>query len=269
VRNYTDVGHMTSDDDAGEDKMEKASRREGVDPLLIAAKYIKIYEEDIADLNIKDPWKKPCATDHIKEMQKMVAVLLEKCFAYATPLAIYFDISKFPNYTALSGQNLEKNKIGEGSGEVSDPNKRNPRDFALWFFRAGVHKKASQFWRSPFKSPLVEHGEGFPGWHLECSAMSTKISGSTIDIHMGGLNIFRFTIPTKSPSMNRLMELSMLIIGFIMNISWLIMKRCPNPSARVFLWQKLKIKFLLRWFCVIIFFQLITVPSRILHGKLY
>ncbi len=187
VRNYTDVGHMTSDDDAGEDKMEKAARREGVDPLAIAAKYIEIYEEDTADLNIKDPWKKPHATDHIKEMQKMVSVLLKKCFAYATPLAIYFDISKFENYTALSGQDLEKNKVGEGAGEVSDQNKKNPRDFALWFFRAGAHEKALQFWKSPFKSPLVEHGEGFPGWHMECSAMSKKYLGPTIDIHMGGI----------------------------------------------------------------------------------
>jgi cysteinyl-tRNA synthetase len=116
VRNYTDVGHLTSDEDEGEDKMEKAAKREGVDPMAIANKYITVYEQDTADLNIKNPWKKPCATAHIKEMQKMVAVLLKKGFAYATPLAIYFDISKAANYTALSGQNLEYSWRGEWRG---------------------------------------------------------------------------------------------------------------------------------------------------------
>jgi cysteinyl-tRNA synthetase len=187
VRNYTDVGHLTSDEDEGEDKMERAAKREGVDPLAIANKYIAIYEQDTNDLNIEDPWKKPRATDHVKEMQKMVQDLLKKGFAYATPLAIYFDVSKFQNYTALSGQDLEKNLSGEGSGEVSDLAKKNPQDFALWFFRAGAHEKAIQFWHSPFKSPLVKHGDGFPGWHIECSAMSKKYLGSTLDLHMGGI----------------------------------------------------------------------------------
>jgi cysteinyl-tRNA synthetase len=187
VKNYTDVGHLTSDEDTGEDKMEKAVKREGGDPLAIADKYIEIYEQDAAELNIEEPWKKPRATEHIKEIQAMVKKLLAKGFAYTTPLAIYFDISKFPNYTALSGQNLEKNLAGEGSGEVTDPDKKNPRDFALWFFRAGVHANALQFWKSPFKSQLVKAGEGFPGWHIECSAMSKKYLGSTLDIHMGGI----------------------------------------------------------------------------------
>jgi len=187
VKNYTDVGHMTSDEDEGEDKMEKAVKREGTDPLAIAKKYIEIYEQDVADLNVEEPWKKPRATKHIKEMQAMVKTLLKKGFAYTTPLAIYFDVSKFPNYTALSGQNLEKNIIGEGSGDVTDPAKKHPRDFALWFFRAGAHVNALQFWPSPFKSPLVKAGEGFPGWHIECSAMSKKYLGPTIDVHMGGI----------------------------------------------------------------------------------
>ncbi|HTX87341.1 MAG TPA: cysteine--tRNA ligase, partial [Candidatus Nanoarchaeia archaeon] len=187
VKNYTDVGHLTSDEDSGIDKMEKAVKREGTDPLSIAEKYIKIYEEDAAELNIQEPWKKPRATKHIKEMQAMVKILLAKGFAYATPLAIYFDISKFPNYTALSGQNLEKNIAGEGAGEVTDLEKKHPQDFALWFFRAGVHASALQFWKSPFKSPLVKSGEGFPGWHIECSAMSKKYLGPTLDVHMGGI----------------------------------------------------------------------------------
>ncbi len=187
VRNYTDVGHLTSDEDEGDDKMEKGAKREGVSPDQIAAKYIAIYDEDTAALNIKKPWKTPRATEHIKEMQKMVAVLLKKGFAYATPLAIYFDVSKFPNYTALSGQKLDKNKAGEGAGDVSDPEKKNRADFAIWFFKAGVHEKALQYWKSPFKSSLVKNGEGFPGWHIECSAMSKKYLGDTIDVHMGGV----------------------------------------------------------------------------------
>jgi|WetSurMetagenome_2_1015567.scaffolds.fasta_scaffold00517_18 cysteinyl-tRNA synthetase len=187
VKNYTDVGHLISDEDMGEDKMEKGAKREGLTPEEIAEKYINIYEQDTADLNIKEPWKKPRATKHIKEMQAMVKTLLQKDFAYTTPLAIYFDVSKFPNYTELSRQDLEKNIAGEGTGDVNDPAKKNPHDFALWFFRAGVHANALQFWPSPFKSPLVKAGEGFPGWHIECSAMAKKYLGPTLDVHMGGI----------------------------------------------------------------------------------
>jgi cysteinyl-tRNA synthetase len=187
VKNYTDVGHLTSDSDTGEDKMEKGVKREGLSPDEIAKKYIAVYEQDVAELNIEPPTFTPRATGHIPEMIAMVKTLVDKGFAYATPLAIYFDISKFPNYTALSGQNLEKNISGEGSGDVSDSAKKHPQDFALWFFRAGAHANALQFWPSPFNSPLVESGNGFPGWHIECSAMSKKYLGDTLDIHMGGI----------------------------------------------------------------------------------
>ncbi len=187
VRNYTDVGHLVSDEDEGEDKIEKAAKREGINPLAIAAKYIAIYERDTRDLNVREPWKKPRATGHIKEMQAMVKILLKKGFAYVTPLAIYFDVSKFPGYIALSGQKLEENIIGDGRGNVFDSGKKHPRDFALWFFRAGAHKNALQFWKSPFKSPLAKNGEGFPGWHIECSAMAGKYLGKTVDVHMGGV----------------------------------------------------------------------------------
>lgn len=187
VKNYTDVGHLTSDGDIGEDKMEKGARRENLSPDEIAQKYIKIYEDDACELNIEPPTVAPRATKHIPEMIEMVKTLLDKGFAYSTPLAIYFDISKFPNYTALSGQNLEKNIAGEGSGDISDSIKKNPQDFSLWFFRAGVQASALQYWPSPFTSPLVENGNGFPGWHIECSAMSKKYLGETLDIHMGGI----------------------------------------------------------------------------------
>lgn len=187
VRNYTDVGHFVSDGDEGEDKMEKGAKREGKTPKEIAEKYITIFEDDTASVNVLNPDFKPRATEHIPEMIEMVQTLLDKGFAYSTPLAIYFDVSKAPDYTALSGQNLEENLAGEGKGDVDDSNKKNPRDFALWFFRAGKHAEAMQYWPSPFVSPLVENGNGFPGWHIECSAMSKKYLGETIDLHLGGV----------------------------------------------------------------------------------
>ena len=187
VRNYTDVGHLTSDQDSGEDKMEKAHKRENLSPKEISDKYIKIFENDVKDLNTLSPDFKPKATEYVDEIKKMVQILLEKCFAYSTDLAIYFDVSKAKDYTRLSGQNLAENISGAGSASVEDPQKKHPADFSIWFFKAGKHKNALQYWQSPFSSPLVENGEGFPGWHIECSAMIRKILGKTIDVHMGGV----------------------------------------------------------------------------------
>jgi cysteinyl-tRNA synthetase len=187
VSNYTDVGHLTSDSDEGEDKMEKGARRENLSPKEIANKYIDIFEKDIKRLNVLAPNKHPRATECIKEIIKMVQVLLDKGFAYQTDLAIYFDVTKAKNYTALSGQNLEENIKDAGKGEVSDPQKKHAADFAVWFFKAGSHQNALQFWKSPFTSSLVKNGEGFPGWHIECSVMAKKFLGDTIDIHMGGI----------------------------------------------------------------------------------
>jgi cysteinyl-tRNA synthetase len=187
ARNYTDVGHLVSDGDEGEDKMGKGAKKEGLSPTQIADKYIKIYEDDNKDLNNLVPTYRPRATEYINEMQAMVQVLLDKGFAYTTPLAIYFDISKVKDYTKLSGQILEENREGAGTGDVEDSEKRNSADFAIWFFRAGVHENAIQFWPSPFTSPLVENGNGFPGWHIECSAMSKALLGNTLDVHMGGI----------------------------------------------------------------------------------
>lgn len=187
VRNYTDVGHLSSDEDQGEDKMEKGAKREGLSPDQIADKYIKVYEEDVRELNYLEPDYKTRATKYIPEMIEFIKILLEKGYAYSTDLAIYFDVTKAKDYTKLSGQKLEKNICGAGAGEISDPNKKNSADFVVWFFRAGVHKNALQYWSSPFESSLVENGNGFPGWHLECSAMSKKHLGNTLDIHMGGI----------------------------------------------------------------------------------
>lgn len=198
VRNYTDVGHLSGDNegdaDTGEDRMEKGSKREGLSPVQIADKYIHIFEDDTAELNIIEPTHKPRATEYISEMAEMVQVLLDKGFAYIRPRAIYFDTSKFKNYTKLSGQKLDQNETGAGSGDVQDKEKINPSDFAVWFFKTGVHAKALQWWPSDFRQPentpedlKVEDGAGFPGWHIECSAMSKKLLGDTLDLHMGGV----------------------------------------------------------------------------------
>ncbi len=180
VRNYTDVGHLTSDEDEGEDKMEKAAKREKLSPREIAEKYIKIYENDTRELNIIEPSEKPKASEHIQEMIEMIEILMDKECAYKTDLAVYFDVSKAKDYTKLSKQTLEEMSVGAGKGEVADSGKRNPADFALWFFRKGKHEKALQYWPSPW-------GDGFPGWHIECSAMAKKYLGATMDIHMGGV----------------------------------------------------------------------------------
>lgn len=187
VRNYTDVGHLVSDQDQGEDKMARGAKREGLRPEKIAEKYIKVFENDTAELNILEPDRKPRATGHIKEMISLARRLVNKGYAYSTDLAVYFDVSKAKDYGRLSGQNVQDKITGAGRGEVSDPGKKHQADFALWFFKAGAHAGALQFWPSPFFSKLVKAGEGFPGWHLECSAMSKKFLGQTIDLHLGGI----------------------------------------------------------------------------------
>jgi len=189
VRNYTDVGHLTSDQDQGEDKIEKSAKQEGLTPKQITEKYTKIFEQNTEDLNLLEPDIKPKATQCIDAMIEMTQTLIDKNYAYTTDLAVYFDISKAKNYTQLSGQKLEKQLKGAGKGKVTDPQKKNPADFALWFFKAGKHKQALQYWKSPFKSSLVENGQGFPGWHIECSTMANKYLGKTIDIHMGGIEL--------------------------------------------------------------------------------
>lgn len=180
VRNYTDVGHLTSDEDRGEDKMEKGAKREGLTPQEIADKYIKVFEEDTSSLNILEPDEKPRASQYINEMQKMIQTLLDKGHAYITNLAVVYDVSKFKDYNKLNHQKLELNKQGAGKGTVEDPEKKHFADFNLWVFKKGIHQNALQTWDSPW-------GEGFPGWHIECSVMAKSLLGETIDIHMGGV----------------------------------------------------------------------------------
>jgi cysteinyl-tRNA synthetase len=176
VMNITDVGHLTGDRDMGEDKMEKGAAREGKSAWDIADFYTRAFKKDIAELNILEPdiWVK--ATDTIPEQIDLVKALEERGFTYHTADGIYFDTFKFKDYTKLSHQNLEA--LQEGARVERNPEKRNPTDFALWKFSPPNSSRQME-WDSPW-------GVGFPGWHLECSAMSMKFLGDQQDIHCGG-----------------------------------------------------------------------------------
>ncbi len=175
VQNITDVGHLTDDADAGEDKIAKAARKERKHPMELAEYYTRSYFEDMDRLNCFRPDISPRASGHIIEQIELVKILLEKGFAYEVNGSVYFDVSKFPDYGKLSGRNVEEMLAG-ARVEVS-PEKRNPVDFALW-------KKAEPNHIMQWPSPW---GMGYPGWHLECSAMSTKYLGQPFDIHGGGM----------------------------------------------------------------------------------
>lgn len=176
VMNITDVGHLVSDGDDGEDKMEKSAHETGKTPLEIANTITAQFMKDIGDLNIKRPTVCPKATDNIPEMIAVVQSLLEKGYAYETEDGIYFSVEKFPEYGKLSGVNLEEQRHG-ARVEVNSF-KRHPIDFALWKKAAPNHL---QQWDSPW-------GRSFPGWHIECTAMSVKYLGEQFDIHTGGID---------------------------------------------------------------------------------
>ncbi len=178
VMNITDVGHLTGDMDMGEDKMELGAKREGKSAQEIADFYTKAFKRDIKHLNILEPdiWCK--ATEHIKEQIELIKTLEKKGYTYITSDGVYFDTSKFKDYTKLSHLDLETLK--EGARVEKNKEKRNPTDFALWKFSPpGV--KRQQEWSSPW-------GVGFPGWHIECSAMSMKYLGDQLDIHCGAVD---------------------------------------------------------------------------------
>jgi len=176
VMNITDVGHLSGDRDMGEDKMEQGAVREGKSAWDIADFYTRAFKKDIDHLNILNPdiWVK--ATDTLPEQIALVKTLDEKGFTYRTADGIYFDTSKVKDYTKLSHQDLEA--LQEGARVERNPEKRNPTDFALWKFSPKDSKRQME-WDSPW-------GVGFPGWHLECSAMSMKFLGEQLDIHCGG-----------------------------------------------------------------------------------
>jgi len=176
VMNITDVGHLVSDEDEGEDKMIKGAREQQKTPWEIAEFYTNAFMQDIAALNVERPEFVPKATDHITEMITFVEGLVEKGYGYETSDGIYFDISKFPGYGKLSRLNLEEQLAG-ARVEVNEE-KRHPADFALW---KKAPKEHIMQWPSPW-------GMGYPGWHIECSAMGRKYLGDTFDIHTGGVD---------------------------------------------------------------------------------
>ncbi|MDG5768066.1 cysteine--tRNA ligase [Balneolales bacterium ANBcel1] len=175
VQNITDVGHLTDDADEGEDKMAKQSRIERLEPMEIAEKYTYRYFRDMDRLNVMRPDISPRATGHIPEQIAMIKTLIAKGHAYEVDGNVYFDVTSLPDYGKLSGRSLDEAETG--SRVESSSAKRNPADFALW-------KKADDSHIMQWDSPW---GDGFPGWHIECSAMATKYLGKTIDIHGGGL----------------------------------------------------------------------------------
>ncbi len=182
VMNITDVGHLVSDADSGEDKLEKAAREEKLDPLAIAKKYEEMFHRDRKRLKILDAFCYPRASDHVAEQITIVETLLKKKLAYETADGVYFDVTKFHKYGDLSGNKLDD--LEAGARVAINEEKKHPADFALWKKCVGENAHHVLRWNSPW-------GEGFPGWHLECSAMAMKYLGETIDIHTGGEdNIF-------------------------------------------------------------------------------
>ncbi len=179
VMNVTDVGHLVSDADDGEDKMELGAAREGKSAWDIAKFYETKFFEDYDALHCTRPTVISRATEHIEEMISLVKTLEEKGFTYRTSDGIYYDTSKFPRYDILVGRSRLEGLKGGARVEMSDE-KRNPTDFALWKF-SPKDKKRQMEWDSPW-------GVGFPGWHVECSAMAMKYLGKTIDIHCGGID---------------------------------------------------------------------------------
>ncbi len=183
VKNITDVGHFTEEDeDQGEDKLEKMARKVKKSPLEVAKFYTEVFIKEEKKLNILAPDYRPKATEEIKSMQKIIGQLLKKGYAYETQDGVYFDTAKFSGYGRLSGNTAEGTE--PGARVKINPLKKNPTDFALWKKLVGRNKKHLLWWTSPW-------GKGFPGWHIECSAMAFRYLGETIDIHTGGRdNIF-------------------------------------------------------------------------------
>jgi len=177
VMNITDVGHLTVDDvadAAGEDKLEKMARAEGIDPYEIARRYEEVFFENLDILGARRAHEYPRATEHVAEMITMIEALIEKGHAYQVDgVGVYFRVRSFPEYGRLSGNTLED--LDAGARIEVDDRKESPLDFALW----KIDEKHLMQWDSPF-------GRGFPGWHIECSAMSEKYLGRTFDVHTGG-----------------------------------------------------------------------------------
>jgi len=181
VRNITDVGHLENDADEGEDKIEKRARLEHLEPMEVVQKYINSFQTNMEQLNTLHPSIEPRASGHIIEQQELIKSILKNGYAYETNGSVYFDVDKYSkkyNYGKLSGRVLDELQINTRNLEGQDE-KHGPFDFALWKKATPEHLMR---WPSPWS-------DGFPGWHLECSAMSTKYLGEVFDIHGGGMDL--------------------------------------------------------------------------------
>ena len=181
VINFTDVGHMVGDVDIGLDRMAVAAERERRDPWSIADAYIKAFLDDAERMGLEEPMVRPRATGHIDDMIALTQRIVQNGYGYVVNGSVYFDVVKFKDYGKLSGNTLERLRAGAGGRVEPNLDKRNPFDFALWI----NDPKHVMSWKSPWCE------KGYPGWHIECSAMSMKYLGETIDIHTGGVdNLF-------------------------------------------------------------------------------
>jgi cysteinyl-tRNA synthetase len=187
VMNITDVGHLVSDADDGEDKLEKGAKREGKTAWEVAEFYAKDFLSEMELLGIQTPTHLTKATDHIAEQIELVQKLEAKGFTYVISDGVYYDTSKFPSYGDFAKLDLEEQQAG--ARVEYNTEKRNPTDFALWKF-SPINQQRDMEWDSPWSPPGEPEGsrKGFPGWHIECSAMSMKYLGDTLDIHTGGID---------------------------------------------------------------------------------
>ncbi|KKU10451.1 MAG: Cysteine-tRNA ligase [Parcubacteria group bacterium GW2011_GWB1_46_8] len=181
VQNVTDVGHLVSDNDEGEDKMEKGAAKTGKTVWDVAKFFMNDFYASMDLLNIMRPHIICRATEHIPDQIALIETLVAKGYGYETPEAVYFDVSKFSKYGSLTGQTLDQKRTAAREEVETGVHKKNPADFVLWFKCVGKYQNHVMRWNSQW-------GEGFPGWHIECSAMSMKYLGETIDIHTGGID---------------------------------------------------------------------------------
>jgi cysteinyl-tRNA synthetase len=198
IMNMTDVGHMTSDADFGEDKLDRQASKEGIQPIDIANKYIDTVLDDFRALNILAPngeiipkelthenvskYGFPRATEYVDEMIEVIKSIEANGYTYETEQALYFDVTKIEDYTKFTGQNLDEKEVAVREEVEVDPNKKHPADFVLWMKRYGKYENHIMNWESPW-------GNGFPGWHIECTAMGTALLGEKFDIHTGGVDL--------------------------------------------------------------------------------
>lgn len=179
VQNVTDVGHLVSDGDEGEDKMEKGATQTGKTVWEVAQMYTEYFNKVMQELNVL-PANVICkATEHVEDQIALIEKIMANGYAYDTEEAVYFDVTKFVDYGKMFNQSFEDKTVGARDEVETDNSKKNPADFVLWFKRVGKYKDHVMHWNSPW-------GDGFPGWHIECSAMSMKYLGEQFDIHTGG-----------------------------------------------------------------------------------